>query len=125
MVQFDRRAFLKASLGTAAAAGMAGGLGVQTARAQGGSFKFKLGTDLPVAHPVNVRLREAIDAIAAETNGAVAITLFPNNQLGSDFGHDVPDPLRRARTRDVSRHRPFDPDPVHVSDRAGLCLHQL
>ncbi|GEO39097.1 ABC transporter substrate-binding protein [Skermanella aerolata] len=84
MVHFDRRAFLKVSAGAVAAAGVTGNLGVGAARAQGGSFKFKLGTDLPVAHPVNVRLREAIDAIAAETNGAVAITLFPNNQLGSD-----------------------------------------
>ena len=47
-------------------------------------FKLKLGTDLPVTHSVNVRLKEAIDAIAAETNGRVAIQLFPNNQLGSD-----------------------------------------
>ena len=47
-------------------------------------FKFKLGTDLPVTHSVNVRLKEAIDAIAAESKGRVAIQLFPNNQLGSD-----------------------------------------
>ncbi len=47
-------------------------------------FKFKLGTDLPVTHSVNVRLKEALDAIASESKGRVAITLFPNNQLGSD-----------------------------------------
>ena len=47
-------------------------------------FKFKLGTDLPVTHSVNVRLKEAIDAIAAETKSKVSIQLFPNNQLGSD-----------------------------------------
>ena len=82
MENFGRRAFLKATMG--AAIGVTGGLGTSAARAQGGGFKFKLGTDLPVAHPVNVRLREAIEAIAAETNGSVAITLFPNNQLGSD-----------------------------------------
>jgi tripartite ATP-independent transporter DctP family solute receptor len=33
---------------------------------------------------VNVRIKEAIAAVAAETNGAVEITLFPSNQLGSD-----------------------------------------
>jgi len=33
---------------------------------------------------VNLRLREAIDAIAAETDGRVVVSLFPNNQLGSD-----------------------------------------
>ncbi len=74
----NRRHFLAASAfaGTSAFAGLA--------RAQGAEFKFKLGTDLPVTHSVNVRLKEAIDAIAAETKGRVAIQLFPNNQLGSD-----------------------------------------
>jgi tripartite ATP-independent transporter DctP family solute receptor len=71
----DRRTFLAAG---AAGAALATGL----ARAQ--EFKFKLGTDLPVSHSVNVRLKEAIDAIAAETKGKVTIQLFPNNQLGSD-----------------------------------------
>ena len=47
-------------------------------------FALKLGTDLPVTHSVNVRMKEAIDAIAAETRGRVVIQLFPNNQLGSD-----------------------------------------
>jgi tripartite ATP-independent transporter DctP family solute receptor len=31
-----------------------------------------------------VRLGDAIEAITAETNGRLAISLFPNNQLGSD-----------------------------------------
>jgi len=47
-------------------------------------FKFKLGNDLPDAHPVNNRLREAIAAIVQETEGRVAVELFPNNQLGND-----------------------------------------
>ena len=64
---------------------MAGGaLAAGLARAQDAEFKFKLGNDLPVSHSVNVRLKEAIDAIAAETKGRVAIQLFSNNQLGSD-----------------------------------------
>lgn len=76
----NRRAFLKGTLGAFAGLAMAPG----AVRAQGGELKFKLGTDLPATHSVNVRLREAIDAIAAETNGKVVISLFPNNQLGSD-----------------------------------------
>ena len=71
----DRRTFLATWAATAA-------LGSGLVRAQ--EFKFKLGTDLPVTHSVNVRLKEAIDAIAADTKGKVAIQLFPNNQLGSD-----------------------------------------
>jgi tripartite ATP-independent transporter DctP family solute receptor len=78
----SRRNFLAAGAfaGTAAFAGLA------RAQAAGANaeFKLKLGTDLPVTHSVNVRLKEAIDAIAAETKGRVAIQLFPNNQLGSD-----------------------------------------
>lgn len=78
---FDRRRFLAA--GALVGAALAPGL----ARAQAAGkpeFQFKLGTDLPVSHSVNVRMKEAIDAIAAETKGRVAIQLFPNNQLGSD-----------------------------------------
>lgn len=76
-----RRQFLAtgALAGTAAATGLA-----QAQAGKAAEFRFKLGTDLPVTHSVNVRLKEAIDAIAAETNGRVAIQLFPNNQLGSD-----------------------------------------
>jgi tripartite ATP-independent transporter DctP family solute receptor len=75
-----RRTFLAAGalVGSGAATSLA------RAQAANAEFKFKLGTDLPVTHSVNVRLKEAIDAIAAETKGRVAIQLFPNNQLGSD-----------------------------------------
>lgn len=64
--------------------GLAGMSGAAFAQARPAEFKFKLGTDLPVSHSVNVRLKEAIAAIAVETQGRVAIQLFPNNQLGSD-----------------------------------------
>jgi tripartite ATP-independent transporter DctP family solute receptor len=72
---------LKGALG---AAGAAGFIGTRRSWAQGAPLKLKFGNDLPATHSVNVRLREAVDAIAAETNGKLAITLFPNNQLGSD-----------------------------------------
>ena len=64
---------------------LASSLATHLAHAQGNpEFKFKLGTDLSVTHSVNVRLKEAIGAIAAQTKGKVAIQLFPNNQLGSE-----------------------------------------
>jgi tripartite ATP-independent transporter DctP family solute receptor len=78
-MEFTRRQFLL----TGAAAGMASLSPVSWAQGTP-QFKLKLGTDLPVTHSVNVRLKEAIEAIAGETNGRVAIQLFPNNQLGSD-----------------------------------------
>ncbi len=75
-----RRTLLAA--GALAGSGALGGF----ARAQSGNaeFKFKLGNDLPVSHSVNTRLKQAVEAIAAESKGRVAIQLFPNNQLGSD-----------------------------------------
>ena len=79
MEKLGRRTLLT----TAVAIG--GGLaGPAPAGAQGAPLSLQLGTDLPATHSVNVRLREAIEAIAAETNGRVAVNLFPNNQLGGD-----------------------------------------
>ncbi|MDM0117774.1 TRAP transporter substrate-binding protein [Variovorax sp. J22R133] len=77
---FNRRTFLAAGalLGSSTATTGA------WAQAPNAEFKFKLGTDLPATHSVNVRLKEALDAITAESKGRVAIQLFPNNQLGSD-----------------------------------------
>lgn len=83
MSSIGRRPFLGALAGAAAAAGCAGLLAPSIVRAQA-PLKLKLGTDLPASHSVNVRLAEAIAAIGAETNGGLAIGLFPNNQLGSD-----------------------------------------
>lgn len=78
-MDFHRRQILRAG----AAAGMASLTPLSWGQGAA-QFKLKLGTDLPMTHSVNVRLKEAIEAIAAETNGRVAIQLFPNNQLGSD-----------------------------------------
>ena len=66
-----------AALGTAP-------LDLSRAWAQGEPLKLKFGNSVPATHSVNVRLREAIEAINKETNGRVIVSLFPNNQLGSD-----------------------------------------
>jgi tripartite ATP-independent transporter DctP family solute receptor len=76
----NRRQFIQTSSIVGAAA--LPGLGL--AQNKAAEYRFKLGTDLPVTHSVNVRLKEAIAAIQAETAGRVSIELFPNNQLGSD-----------------------------------------
>jgi TRAP-type transport system periplasmic protein len=77
MTELTRRSVLAG----AAAAGL---VGVASKAAAQAPIKLKLANDLPATHSVNVRLREAIDVITAETNGRVAISVFPNNQLGSD-----------------------------------------
>lgn len=84
MTSRTRRNFLTGGAGVLTAAGLGVALAAPAARAQGKSLKLKLGNDLPATHSVNVRLREAVEAIAAETDGRVVITLFPNNQLGGD-----------------------------------------
>jgi len=52
--------------------------------AQAAEFRLKYGTGFPVDHPGAVRIREAAEAIKAETNGRVEILVFPNSQLGSE-----------------------------------------
>jgi tripartite ATP-independent transporter DctP family solute receptor len=54
------------------------------ARAQQAEFSYKYANNLPATHPMNIRAREMAEAIKAETNGRVEITIFPSNQLGSD-----------------------------------------
>ena len=73
----DRRTFI-----ASAAAGLT--LAAPAVHAQAQPLKLKLGNDLPATHSVNVRLTAAIRAIEQETGGGLIITLFPNNQLGSD-----------------------------------------
>src|SRR5262249_5191952 len=84
MTSHDRRGFLKSGT-TILAAGLGGSFDSSVAMAQNNvEIKLKLGNDLPATHSVNVRLREAIDAIGADTRGTGALHLFPNNELGSD-----------------------------------------
>src|SRR6516225_3266466 len=83
MQAISRRVLLKCAVGVGAAtAGSV--LKAPAVLAQAAPVKLKFGNDLPATHSVNVRLKEAIDAITDETKGQVAISLFPNNQLGSD-----------------------------------------
>src|ERR1700757_2294657 len=77
----SRRSLLKSAVGVLAAGTV---LRSPAVLAQAAPLKLKFGNDLPATHTVNVRLNEAIKAIDAETKGRLAISLFPNNQLGSD-----------------------------------------
>ena len=67
-------------LGAAATAGV---FSIGRARAAA-DFSYKFATNVPVTHPLNLRLQESFDRIKKETNGAVEIQLFPANQLGAD-----------------------------------------
>lgn len=52
-------------------------------RARAADFSMKYGNDLPAAHPINTRAKEAVEAIKAATNGRLEISIFPNSELGS------------------------------------------
>ncbi|NIE66867.1 TRAP transporter substrate-binding protein [Burkholderia sp. Ax-1719] len=74
-----RRTFIKAgaSLGLASITGA-------PLFADTPSYTYKLGTNVPVTHPIYLRLKEASEKIKAETGGKVEIRVFPNGQLGGD-----------------------------------------
>jgi tripartite ATP-independent transporter DctP family solute receptor len=72
----NRRTALK-TVAAAVGASLIGG------RASAAEFTMKYGNDLPAAHPINTRAKEAAEAIKAATNGRLEIEIFPNSQLGS------------------------------------------
>jgi TRAP-type transport system periplasmic protein len=75
--RIDRRAVVS---GAAAAA-----LVLATGRARAAAdFRYKFATNLPLTHPLNIRLQQAFDRIKKDSNGALEIELFPNSQLGGD-----------------------------------------
>ncbi len=77
---FSRRTLIKATASAAATCAIP----MKLAYGQGAEFTFKYANNQPPAHPMNVRAKQAVDAIKAETNGRLDIQLFPSNQLGSD-----------------------------------------
>jgi tripartite ATP-independent transporter DctP family solute receptor len=45
---------------------------------------FKVAHPLAANHPTNIRLKEAADQIAKDSDGRLELRLFPNNQLGGE-----------------------------------------
>lgn len=74
--RISRRGFIAGSTATIFA-------GLSVGRAVGAEFTYKLATDMPLSDPMNVRFTAAIEGIARDTDGRLAIRLFPNSQLGT------------------------------------------
>ncbi len=87
MSQISRRALIGGAAGAAAASF------VLPRRARAAEFTYKYANNSPVDHPMNIRAREAVAKIKAESKGRVEIEIFPNNQLGGDT-----DMLSQVRT---------------------------
>jgi tripartite ATP-independent transporter DctP family solute receptor len=81
MRSINRRKLLQA--GTAAAGGIAA-LGILTRRGDAAEFTWRYANNNVVQHPMNVRLREAVERIREQSGGRVDIQVFPNSQLGGD-----------------------------------------
>src|SRR6266700_128571 len=81
MGTLNRRKFLHA--GTAAATGMAA-FGILNRRGEAAEFTWRYANNNVVAHPMNVRLREAVERIREQSGGRVEMQVFPNSQLGGD-----------------------------------------
>ena len=79
----SRRDLLKIT-GALGAIGATSALAGFSMPARAAEFTYKYANNLPVTHPMNTRAKEAADKIEKETNGRVAIQIFPSNQLGSD-----------------------------------------
>jgi TRAP-type transport system periplasmic protein len=47
-------------------------------------YRFKYASNLPMTHPINVRVKEILPKILQESNGMLEVRMFPNNQLGGD-----------------------------------------
>jgi tripartite ATP-independent transporter DctP family solute receptor len=53
-------------------------------RAHAAEFTYKFANNLQTTHPLNIRLKEAADAILEESGGRMQINIFPSSQLGND-----------------------------------------
>ena len=66
----------------AGAAATFAGFGLPLRHAKAAEFTFKVATDQPDAHPLNIHLRKAAELVARDTNGRMELKIFSNNVLG-------------------------------------------
>jgi TRAP-type transport system periplasmic protein len=78
MTTLSRRRFTA----VAVVGAMGGAVPLRYARAA--EFSFKLGTNVPETHPLNIYAVRAAEEIKQATDGRFELRVFPNNQLGGD-----------------------------------------
>jgi tripartite ATP-independent transporter DctP family solute receptor len=76
MTRFTRRTVVSGAAATFA------GFGLPLRHARAAEFSFKVATDQPDAHPLNIHLRRAAELVARDTNGRMELKIFSNNVLG-------------------------------------------
>jgi tripartite ATP-independent transporter DctP family solute receptor len=75
----SRKKFVASSAAAAFAS-----VGILRYPAGAAEINIKIGVDLAADHPTPLALTDAASAIAKATSGGVAVSVFPNNQLGND-----------------------------------------
>ncbi|WP_407529033.1 TRAP transporter substrate-binding protein [Methylobacterium oryzisoli] len=75
----------RALFSQAGAAALAIPFASRRVRAQAAVPRMSMGSPMPQAHPASTCLVEALDAIRADSNGQIDITLYPDSQLGSEL----------------------------------------
>lgn len=80
-MSIDRRKFLKGSAATLLTLPFAGTFSKAFAAS---GYTLKIGNSFPSAHPLNIRLKQAAEAVAKKTNGQMKIRILPDSALGSD-----------------------------------------
>ena len=78
MITFSRRSF------TTLAGFATLGAAIPLRYAKAAEFSFKLGTNVPETHPLNVYALKAAEEITQATDGRFELKIFANNQLGGD-----------------------------------------
>ena len=73
----SRRSFIRFAGGAVAGAAFGAGSPAQAAQ------ELKLTHPADLSHPVHIEAEKMVKRVGDRTNGAVKITLFPNNALGS------------------------------------------
>jgi tripartite ATP-independent transporter DctP family solute receptor len=48
------------------------------------AFEYKYASNVPISHPLNVRMTEMWKAVESETKGRLKVGVFANNELGGD-----------------------------------------
>lgn len=81
MTKMKRRDFLK---GTALAAGTVAVAPWIARPAYAAEYTLKYANNLPLDHPMSIRVKEAAERIEKATDGQVHIQIYPNNVLGGD-----------------------------------------
>jgi TRAP-type transport system periplasmic protein len=60
------------------------GIAIVKAPAKAAQFQYKYASNVPISHPLNVRMIEMWKDVERLTKGRLSVAVFPNNQLGGD-----------------------------------------